>query len=748
MRKTMAVILTAVLTTAPSATAWASEPMTPVEVTGSAAFQQDGSNWHVTTASDRTVINWTSFNVDLGAQVHFEQPGSASSVLNRVLGSQMSRINGLLSSNGSVYLANPNGVVIGPSGVVRVADFVATTLSIADAEFLAGGDMNFKGTSQASIQNFGKIEALGGDIYLIARNVVNQGSLTASAGSANLVAGADVLLTQDHKIFVRPSGLTDGAGIGVDNSGVIDAVAASLQADGNMYALAINNSGVIRATGSQICEGQVVLLGTGGSLASSGSVTAQTVTDDGRILGGRVKVLADHVTISGSIDASGEGGGLVETSGSTLDLEGMVLACGQGGTWQIDPPLIINAPLAATISAQLSADTSVQYLGQDGITVAADIIATPSLETTYLLLDSNSGIAINANINIGVGRLFLWADTGVAQALGTSVAAGQLWLKGSGVFDLNQPGNDFGTIGIGVASTVWLQDANDLVIGNVGSAHGVTALGGEVHITTPNGHIFADGLFNPGVVTGYHALGNVAITETSWNSESYQIRILNEPPFSKTPAEVAAFVGLTVAELAALTSDANDMGSAVCIEFGDRAGTGLGYSWNFKTGETFSGLSANDYSFVVVDPIGPGAPEAEVLADVATAASRGSAVQHSNEYSWETRWGDATKALNGRDPYTVCFGTMNVDHPEVLSGLFLGNMYVSGNPLPLTIYERIWDHVEDFPHLRPDERVSNVGNQILAPMLDELSTYFDQSAQRTDPRYFYQSVGSIYQIPR
>ena len=159
MRQTLSIVLALGMLVGPSM----AETMAPVSVVGNATFKQEGQNWTVTTATDKTVINWSSFGVAEGARVHFQQPGVASSVLNRALGSSVSRINGLLSSNGSVYLFNPNGIVIGSAGVIRVADFVGTTLRITDSDFLAGKDINFKGESLASIENLGKIQAIYGD---------------------------------------------------------------------------------------------------------------------------------------------------------------------------------------------------------------------------------------------------------------------------------------------------------------------------------------------------------------------------------------------------------------------------------------------------------------------------------------------------------------------------------------------------------------------------------------------------------
>jgi filamentous hemagglutinin family protein len=741
MKKTLTILALLGVATLASA----ADTMAPVDVKGVASVERNGNNWTITTGTDRTGITWTAFNVEQGATVHFQQPSAASSTMNRVIGGTVTRIDGLLSSNGKVYLLNPNGIVVGPTGVISVAEFMGTTRDISDMQYMAGGDLELTGDSNAAIVNLGHIEAIGGDVYLIARKVVNKGTIKASAGSANLVAAGDVLLTQDDGIFIRPTQAI-AEGTGVDNRGVIEAVTARLEADGNMYAMAINNSGVVRAAASQAASGRVYLTSKGGSVVNSGTLA-----------GDEVRVVAETVAVSGTIDATSGGPGLVETSGSELDLEGMTLNVGAGGEWLIDPPLTIDAPLAATISAQLTADANVTYLGQDSITINAPIVATPGSALTYLRLGSDSFIAVNADVNVGIGRLFLQAATGVQQAAGTSIVAGQLWLSGSGVFDMDEPTNDFGTIGVNALGTVLLQDVNDLRIGNVGPAHGVTVQGGEVHITTPNGVIIAPGLFPeaPGIIAGYHALGNVAIAETSFNSQKYEIRVSNEEPQAVTPAEVAAFLGITLAQLNAVEAsdgnvEGNISGSAVVLDFVPLLGLTTAYRWNFRTAETFGPFSANDYALVQIDPV-DAIPNPDVLADVE--AARTAAIQDTGEFSWQTGWAGTGEALNGQDFYTLSFASMNVKQDEFLSRLYIREIEFTGElpptpePEPL-VFDRIWDHVEDFPHLWPDELVTRGENQLLAPMLNEMSVYFDVASQDVDRRFWYQSVGSIYQIPR
>ena len=107
-------------------------------VSGSATLQQAGAQLTVHQASDKLITNWQSFNIGAGATVRFNQPGAASVALNRVISNDPSAIFGTLQSNGQVFLVNPSGVLFGASARVDVGGLVASSLQLADADFLAG----------------------------------------------------------------------------------------------------------------------------------------------------------------------------------------------------------------------------------------------------------------------------------------------------------------------------------------------------------------------------------------------------------------------------------------------------------------------------------------------------------------------------------------------------------------------------------------------------------------------------------
>jgi len=141
-------------------------------------------------ASNKLAIDWQSFDIGKGSKVTFNQPGSDSIALNRVLGADGSKIMGQLDANGQVFIVNPNGVLFGQSAQVNVGGLVASTLDISNSDFEAG-NYRFKGSSSnASVINNGQITAAdGGAVALLGGTVSNNGVIVANQGTVALAAG-------------------------------------------------------------------------------------------------------------------------------------------------------------------------------------------------------------------------------------------------------------------------------------------------------------------------------------------------------------------------------------------------------------------------------------------------------------------------------------------------------------------------------------------------------------------------------
>jgi filamentous hemagglutinin family protein len=237
--------------------------------------------------SDRAVIDWESFSIRGHEVTRFLQSNSGAAVLNRVTGGSISELNGLLISNGRVYLMNPQGVVIGPNGRIDTAGFIATTLEIRPEEFVRDLEYCLEGGSFAEIKNLGVIQSSDGPVALVAHRVVNEGTIVAEEGTCALIAGHELLLKYDGNslVMVRP----EGSG-SVISTGDIQALEARISSEGTMA--------------------QAIQL--------KGTVQASTLAEEG----GRIYLRADFggVDIEGHLIASGTKGGLVAIAGESIAL--------------------------------------------------------------------------------------------------------------------------------------------------------------------------------------------------------------------------------------------------------------------------------------------------------------------------------------------------------------------------------------------------------------------------------------------
>ena len=338
------------------ATDTAANPAGGQVTAGQATISPSGATLNVIQSTNRAIINWQSFSIGAGETTKFLQPSSMAAILNRVIGGNLSSIYGTLSANGQVYLINPNGILIGPSGVVNTRSFVGSTLDVPDQQFLQGGSLTFSGSSSASVVNLGAITASGGDVFLFANSVQNSGSITAPNGTVGLAAGSTVLLAEagEDRVFVQAGG--PGGQVGVDQEGVIAAASAALKAaGGNIYALAINNGGTVQATAVQNVGGRIILAAPGGNVQSSGTLEASNGSE-----GGTVKVLGDKVALTGNavVDVSGDQGGGTAVIGSAGGASGAATrtTIGQGAAVLADARVAGNG---GTVIVRSSSDTEV-----------------------------------------------------------------------------------------------------------------------------------------------------------------------------------------------------------------------------------------------------------------------------------------------------------------------------------------------------------------------------------------------------
>ncbi|MBF9045905.1 filamentous hemagglutinin N-terminal domain-containing protein [Rhodobacterales bacterium LSUCC0031] len=302
--------------------AFAELPSGGVITSGIGAISVHGGTMTINQSTPNLVADWQSFSVGAGNTVEFVQPSTSAAALNRVVGADVSTIQGSIRANGQVFLLNPNGILFTPTAQVNVGGLIASTLNISNQNFL-DGNLEFQGNSQNAIVNQGSISSDGGNIALIAARIINDpgASITADRGQVLMGAGNKVTLDLGGSVRIRVDegalqALIDQGGAVRADGGLVYLTARSASALGQTV---INHTGVTRA--------QTVSTGPNGEIFLMGGMEA------------------DSIRVSGTLDASapnGGDGGFIETSASNVqimdDIAITTLAPhGQSGQWLIDP---------------------------------------------------------------------------------------------------------------------------------------------------------------------------------------------------------------------------------------------------------------------------------------------------------------------------------------------------------------------------------------------------------------------------
>ncbi|MCA9291207.1 MAG: filamentous hemagglutinin N-terminal domain-containing protein, partial [Phycisphaerales bacterium] len=376
-------------------------------VNGNVVISQNGQ-YMIIQASDGSIINFSSFNIWNGQTVQFIQPGEFARVLNRITGPDPSMINGTLLANGTVYISNPAGIYFGHGALVDVGGIYAAAGTITDNKFLNHIDRFREVTG--SVVNHGEIRASHA-AHLIGQYVKNTGIVRADQGVITMIAGNDILISEvGGHVHVKVDGhqlLHNGplAGsstptiigqAGVENTGSVIADGGQIiLGAGDMYGLALRNSGLLRASGGEIhlaaADGAIhntvdgtIKVSVDNGLAGDITIHAPSIVNQGRIRadadfghagtieitsqnhthlidgstitaqgrgnakGGDILIhsyngvtyVSSNSTIDFSGGASGGAGGFAEVSGKELGLHGTIRMAGGGGA--ADGELLID----------------------------------------------------------------------------------------------------------------------------------------------------------------------------------------------------------------------------------------------------------------------------------------------------------------------------------------------------------------------------------------------------------------------
>ena len=333
---------------------------------GSATITQSTQQLTVDQSSQQAILGWESFNVGVDASVHFNHQLANSSTLNNIHGASGSVILGDIYSNGQLIISNPNGISFGPNSTVQTEGLIASTLSIANQDYL-NQQYTFTGSSDQPILQQGILS--GGYVALVGPTINQQGTIQTT-GDTVLAASDQVTLSlsADHALQVTTQGseilpLIDQEGTITSSDGsillsvdatqqVLDETIQSGQAEANQL---VSENGVIKlisSTGHLTAQQSIQLEAQDNAgVEVSGHINTNSATASA----GNIQVTGKEVTIksTASLEAKGATGG------------GEILV---GGSWQNTDPSVQQATYT-TAEAGSVIDASATENGDGGTVV-------------------------------------------------------------------------------------------------------------------------------------------------------------------------------------------------------------------------------------------------------------------------------------------------------------------------------------------------------------------------------------------
>ena len=435
-------------------------------------------------APNKSVLTWQNFGsgtdtIAIGDALNYTLPSNNASVLNIVAGGASSTINGTISSNGNVYVLNPNGILIGGSARIDVNRLGLSTSdnpSFASFYFQQNGvipsqDGLVPVAGNTTINN-GSIIAVSENITLVSKNitingVLSQGNLVLNADGNVTVGSAGMAYIAGDLTINNPTGTTTIGSAGnntiVTNNLVVNGnstSAFSSVATGTIQAKTLNvTAGTILA--DRISTNSTTVTGTNvtvnvGSGAGTPSVTA---VGNGTVQISAPASLTVNVTNSGAGATSVSAGGNL-TLGK-VQVEGLAGASFTGASVNdTSSRIFVYGGAAFTATAgNVSIDKGQHSFGPVSVSATGEalivedaatqlnVVNTPKLtlrSADYIFQTPTTGVVNSALVSVvGTGNITLGAATN---------SAGNYTITGNDVVFANNGALSISTTATGNAS--------------------------------------------------------------------------------------------------------------------------------------------------------------------------------------------------------------------------------------------------------------------------------------------------------
>ena len=517
---------------------------------GNATATQTANQLTINQTSATAVLNWQSFNIGSGSSVNFVQPSSSALAVNNIFQGNPSQIFGSLTANGRVYLINQNGIMFGAGSQVNTASLVASSLNITPAAIANLASTPSSGTDPTTpsfvqftdasgnplksgdvqVAQGASLTSNGGQIFLFAPNVTNEGTISTPNGQTILAAGSQVYLAVSSDANVR--GLTVAVDAGgtvtngsasnasvTDPSQLIGQIAAQ-HGNVTLMGLAVNQLGRISANTSVEENGTILLVAADHSQAGKVTLGANSVTE----------APLDTTDTTLAVDQTTQQKSTIKIQGYDIEVDSGASITATSGVVDItasSSPIGGSTDATSLTPQSSTSDGSRLYIADDATIDVSGATATLPMSVNSLTVElRGSELEDDPNQRNGALR----GQTVVVDTRQYGTLDGTAWV-GTPLADLTA---DFATIQRGIlqrnetGGTVSLQSFGDVI---VGSNAKINVSGGATdyqsgYLNTSvllgaNGQVYSISNASPDVVyTGVANTNLVSLTDLRWGVTS------------------------------------------------------------------------------------------------------------------------------------------------------------------------------------------------------------------------------------
>lgn len=278
---------------------------TNLQTTAGVTTSTAGSTLSVT-APDKAVLTWQNFGsgtdtIGFGDTISYALPSTKSSVLNIVAGNARTSIDGYITSNGNVFVLNPNGIIINGSARIDTNGFYVST---SDIPSFAAYHFQQNGTlpSQAGYAPAAGNTSINGTAIINVTDNITIISKNIDIGGALIQGGLNIFA--DGAVNLGTTGVTYiGGATSINNaSGVttLGAVGGIVTSNNNVVVNSVNGT-ITNASGASFTA-KALNANAGTGDVALGKVVSNTITAAGNNVSVAVGQVANPVV---SVTANG-----------------------------------------------------------------------------------------------------------------------------------------------------------------------------------------------------------------------------------------------------------------------------------------------------------------------------------------------------------------------------------------------------------------------------------------------------------